>query len=160
MEADLNQLAQDLGQLLSQKKLTVVTAESCTGGWIAKTITDVAGSSEWFERGYVTYSNAASASTGVSISTTYAPTWEIMKWAKEIDAHSFDFGGIPVDESDGNALAGITAFKRYFSRTKVRVRQEWALEPSPLRLSAARKISTGITSVRELSNGVRRILSG
>ena len=59
MEADLNQLAQDLGQLLSQKKLTVVTAESCTGGWIAKRITDVAGSSEWFERGYVTYSDVA-----------------------------------------------------------------------------------------------------
>jgi nicotinamide-nucleotide amidase len=37
----------------------LVTAESCTGGWLAKTITDVPGSSQWFERGYVTYSNAA-----------------------------------------------------------------------------------------------------
>ncbi|MDQ2696486.1 MAG: nicotinamide-nucleotide amidohydrolase family protein, partial [Pseudomonadota bacterium] len=37
------------------------TAESCTGGWIAKVITDVAGSSAWFERGFVTYSNAAKA---------------------------------------------------------------------------------------------------
>ncbi len=37
----------------------IVTAESCTGGWIAKVFTDVAGSSRWFECGYVTYSNAA-----------------------------------------------------------------------------------------------------
>ena len=37
----------------------VCTAESCTGGLIAKTFTDVAGSSDWFERGFVTYSNAA-----------------------------------------------------------------------------------------------------
>jgi nicotinamide-nucleotide amidase len=36
-----------------------VTAESCTGGWIAKVITDLADSSRWFERGYVTYSNEA-----------------------------------------------------------------------------------------------------
>ncbi len=37
----------------------LVTAESCTGGWVAQAITSVAGSSNWFERGYVTYSNAA-----------------------------------------------------------------------------------------------------
>jgi len=37
----------------------LVTAESCTGGWVAQAITSVAGSSDWFERGYVTYSNAA-----------------------------------------------------------------------------------------------------
>ena len=37
----------------------LVTAESCTGGWVAQVVTSVAGSSEWFERGYVTYSNAA-----------------------------------------------------------------------------------------------------
>ena len=37
----------------------LVTAESCTGGWVAQAVTSIAGSSEWFERGYVTYSNAA-----------------------------------------------------------------------------------------------------
>jgi nicotinamide-nucleotide amidase len=37
----------------------VATAESCTGGWLAKCLTDIPGSSQWFERGYVTYSNAA-----------------------------------------------------------------------------------------------------
>src|SRR5712671_8004537 len=42
-------------------KYRIVTAESCTGGWIAKVFTDAAGSSRWFEGGYVTYSNAAKA---------------------------------------------------------------------------------------------------
>jgi len=37
----------------------LVTAESCTGGWVAQAVTSVAGSSDWFERGYVTYSNSA-----------------------------------------------------------------------------------------------------
>ena len=49
---------------------TLALAESCTGGWIAKTCTDLAGSSAWFERGFVTYSNLAkSESLGVSPSS-------------------------------------------------------------------------------------------
>ena len=40
-------------------KWMLATAESCTGGWIAKCCTDVAGSSAWFDRGFITYSNAA-----------------------------------------------------------------------------------------------------
>lgn len=52
-------LAQSLGQLLKARGLRIATAESCTGGWIAKTLTDVPGSSAWFERGFVTYSNDA-----------------------------------------------------------------------------------------------------
>src|SRR5579864_9202225 len=48
----------------------IVTAESCTGGWIAKVFTDAAGSSRWFECGYVTYSNEAKArDLGVSLRT-------------------------------------------------------------------------------------------
>lgn len=52
-------LAEELGRLLKERKALLATAESCTGGLIAKRITDVAGSSEWFERGLVTYSNDA-----------------------------------------------------------------------------------------------------
>ncbi len=59
MEPELFELAGLLGQLLKAKGKTVATAESCTGGWIAQTITDVPGSSVWFDRGFVTYSNAA-----------------------------------------------------------------------------------------------------
>jgi nicotinamide-nucleotide amidase len=45
--------------LLRQSGLKLAVAESCTGGWIAKVLTDIPGSSDWFERGFVTYSNEA-----------------------------------------------------------------------------------------------------
>lgn len=55
----MEQLAFRVGAALKHRGWSLVTAESCTGGWIAKCITDVAGSSAWFDRGFVTYSNAA-----------------------------------------------------------------------------------------------------
>jgi len=55
----MNELAQRVGAALKERGLMLVTAESCTGGWVAQAVTSVAGSSDWFERGYVTYSNAA-----------------------------------------------------------------------------------------------------
>ena len=55
----MNALAQKLGERLKARRAMLVTAESCTGGWAAQAVTAVAGSSEWFERGFVTYSNAA-----------------------------------------------------------------------------------------------------
>ena len=48
-----------LGQLLQANEKKIATAESCTGGLIAQIITEVSGSSEWFDRGFVTYSNAS-----------------------------------------------------------------------------------------------------
>lgn len=53
------ELAQAVGRQLLAARRRLVTAESCTAGWIAKAVTDVAGSSAWFDSGYVTYSNAA-----------------------------------------------------------------------------------------------------
>ena len=55
----ISQLAEETGALLIKHQLKVVTVESCTGGYIAQAITSVAGSSNWFERGVVTYSNEA-----------------------------------------------------------------------------------------------------
>ena len=52
-------LAADLGRALVSRRWKAATAESCTGGLVAGAITDVAGSSEWFDRGFVTYSNDA-----------------------------------------------------------------------------------------------------
>ena len=52
-------LTQQVADLLQHKKLMLATAESCTGGLIAAACTDLAGSSVWFERGFVSYSNAA-----------------------------------------------------------------------------------------------------
>ena len=56
---EITELSEKLAKLLLQKKKQLAVAESCTGGWLAKCLTDIAGSSQWFERGFVTYSNAA-----------------------------------------------------------------------------------------------------
>jgi nicotinamide-nucleotide amidase len=55
----LEDAAVALGRALADAGLVLATAESCTGGWISKCVTDVAGSSGWLDRGFVTYSNAA-----------------------------------------------------------------------------------------------------
>jgi len=59
MSAATLDLATRLGSLLERRGWRVATAESCTGGLVAGAITDIAGSSAWFERGFVTYSNDA-----------------------------------------------------------------------------------------------------
>jgi nicotinamide-nucleotide amidase len=55
----LETLSQHCGELLQQRGWRLTTAESCTGGWVAQSITAISGSSNWFERGFVTYSNEA-----------------------------------------------------------------------------------------------------
>ncbi len=68
MESELFKLAEQLGRLLKASGKTIATAESCTGGWIAQTITEIPGSSAWFDRGFVTYSNAAKVQMlGISV---------------------------------------------------------------------------------------------
>lgn len=68
--AALKRLAAQVGRRLLASRLRLATAESCTGGWVAKAVTDIAGSSQWFEGGYVTYSNEAKIQTlGVSSRT-------------------------------------------------------------------------------------------
>ncbi|SFO27856.1 CinA family protein [Nitrosospira briensis] len=51
----LQDLARQAGTALSQQELMLATAESCTGGWLGQTITSIAGSSAWYERGFITY---------------------------------------------------------------------------------------------------------
>jgi len=51
----LYRLAEEVGMALKRRGLMLATAESCTGGWIAEAVTMVPGSSDWFERGFVTY---------------------------------------------------------------------------------------------------------
>ena len=59
MMNDIASLADRLGSSLRKARLRLVTAESCTGGWIAEAVTAVPGSSAWFDRGVVAYSNEA-----------------------------------------------------------------------------------------------------
>lgn len=56
---DVNELATQVGSVLKSQGLILATAESCTGGGVAQAITEIAGSSEWFECGFITYSNAS-----------------------------------------------------------------------------------------------------
>ena len=66
-DRDLYQLADEAGRVLRAAGRRIVTAESCTAGWIAKALTDVPGSSQWVDSGYVTYSNTAKVrAVGVS----------------------------------------------------------------------------------------------
>lgn len=52
-------VAARVGEALKARGYFLATAESCTGGWVAKVVTSVAGSSQWFDRGFVTYSDAS-----------------------------------------------------------------------------------------------------
>ena len=57
--SELEKLAEHLGRELLNRGEWLATAESCTGGWVAQSVTAIAGSSTWFDRGFVTYSNQA-----------------------------------------------------------------------------------------------------
>jgi nicotinamide-nucleotide amidase len=55
----LYDLAAEVGAALKARRMALATAESCTGGWIGEAVTAVPGSSDWYERGFITYTNTA-----------------------------------------------------------------------------------------------------
>lgn len=59
MDDEMYRLAEEVGNALRQRAMMLVTAESCTGGWVGEAVTAVPGSSGWYDRGFVTYTNAA-----------------------------------------------------------------------------------------------------
>ena len=61
-ERELNDLAEELGACMKDKGVKLASAESCTGGWLAKIITDIPGSSVWFTGSVVCYSNESKTS--------------------------------------------------------------------------------------------------
>src|SRR5262245_22850530 len=70
MDAELYEIAGRVGDALKKNQLAMTAAESCTGGWIGQAVTMVPGSSKWFERGFVTYTNDAKQEVlGVSAET-------------------------------------------------------------------------------------------
>lgn len=69
-EDGLFQLAREVGAALKAKGLWLATAESCTGGWVGETVTAVPGSSHWYDRGFITYTNESKQEMlGVSADT-------------------------------------------------------------------------------------------
>jgi nicotinamide-nucleotide amidase len=70
MDAELYELSGRVGDALKARGLMMAAAESCTGGWIGQVVTMVPGSSKWFDRGFVTYTNDAKRDMlGVSLQT-------------------------------------------------------------------------------------------
>lgn len=59
MSEHLQALAERLGEVLKGRGMMLATAESCTGGWVGKVVTDITGSSSWFDRGFVVYNGQA-----------------------------------------------------------------------------------------------------
>ncbi|HTM64527.1 MAG TPA: CinA family protein [Gammaproteobacteria bacterium] len=59
MDKEIEKLAHEVGMMFKQKNMKLATAESCTGGGLGFWITSIPGSSEWYDRGFITYTNAA-----------------------------------------------------------------------------------------------------
>ena len=95
---------------------------------------------------FVEYATAASTrDTDLKMPLVYPIAWDLICWARGIGARYFDFGGITLgshgDEQD--PLGGISDFKRYFTTERVRVGQEWVLEPQPLKAAVANAVTSG-----------------
>ena len=70
MDDELNPLAEQVGAALKSRGLMLASAESCTGGWVGEAVTSVAGSSHWYDRGFITYTNESKQEMlGVSAQT-------------------------------------------------------------------------------------------
>jgi nicotinamide mononucleotide (NMN) deamidase PncC len=83
-DTELAVLAVRVAAVLLDRQVKVTVAESCTGGYVAKLLTDVPGSSRWFECGFVTYSNESKqrqlrVSTGQSANTLWS-RWRLAPW--------------------------------------------------------------------------------
>ncbi len=101
---DICRLTTDLADFLLKNELKLVTAESCTGGMISAACTDLAGSSNWFERGFVTYSNAAKTEMlGVD-----AALIEAHGAVSEQVARAMAFGAIRHCGSNGQSAAQVS----------------------------------------------------
>ena len=163
-QKDLETLANKVGSLLFANGCLLATAESCTGGWAAQCLTSIAGSSQWFDRGYVTYSNQAKQEMlGVSLETlnrlgavSEAVAGQMAQgalsrskadWAVSITGIAGPTGGSP-EKPVGTlcfAWAGpensLETQTRYFSGTRAQIRAQavaYALEGIFIRVNCAR----------------------
>ncbi|MDD5390488.1 MAG: nicotinamide-nucleotide amidohydrolase family protein [Gallionellaceae bacterium] len=103
-QAELETLAAELGTALLQRGWMLATAESCTGGWAAQAATAVAGSSSWFERGFVTYSNEAK----MDLLGVQAKTLEIFGAVSEEIASEMALGALARSRAQATcAITGI-----------------------------------------------------
>ncbi len=102
--SELETLAERLGRELLNRGEWLATAESCTGGWVAQTVTAIAGSSQWFDRGFVTYSNVAK----VNMLGVAETTLERHGAVSEASARAMALGALKKSRADWTlAITGI-----------------------------------------------------
>ena len=162
--SELETLADRLGRELLNRGEWLATAESCTGGWVAQAVTAIAGSSTWFDRGFVTYSNAAKVEMlgvpettlerhgAVSEATARAMAQGALKnsradWAVAITGIAGPTGGTPEKPVGMVCFAwaqrdgGCEALTCHFAGTRTEVREQ----ASRLALSGALKRAMAAT---------------
>ena len=144
-DAHIEKLTQHVADFLIDKKLLLVTAESCTGGWIAKCCTDLNGSSTWFDRGFITYSNQAKQDLlGVS-----EPTLNAFGAVSEQTAIEMAIGAI--DFSQANISIAVTGIAGPTGGSEQKpvgtVWLAWALKNGPI-TSALHRFSGDRESIR------------
>jgi len=146
-QATLEALAAEVGLLLRSNGQRLATAESCTGGWVAQCLTSIAGCSDWFERGFVTYSNEAKQEMlgvasetlelhgAVSVATAQAMAEGALKrsradWAVSITGIAGPGGGSP-DKPVGTVCFGwagpdgaVDADSHHFSGNREQIRAQ------------------------------------
>jgi len=103
-DEELHQLASELGDKLCARGWMLVTAESCTGGWVGQLVTALPGSSHWYERGFITYANAAK----IEMLGVPADTIETYGAVSEETAHAMAAGALAHSHAQAAlAISGI-----------------------------------------------------
>jgi nicotinamide-nucleotide amidase len=160
MESELTALARQVGEGLKAKGLVLATAESCTGGWVAKEITEVPGSSEWFDRGFVTYTDGAKKELlGVT-----APTLQAYGAVSEATVREMVQGALRHSRADVTlAISGIAGPGGGTPAKPVgTVHFAWALRDGALEADAQRfggdRRSVRAQSVAHALRGVLRVI--
>ncbi len=111
---EIQKLVQTLGRQCLNKKIILVTAESCTGGLLAESITSVTGSSQWFDRGYITYSNQSKIDCLDVLSDTISQAGAV----SQETANQMALGAI--HNSKGNMSISITGLAGPTGGTKIK----------------------------------------
>ncbi len=161
MSAATLELAACLGRALLERRWTVATAESCTGGLIAGAITDVAGSSAWFDRGFVTYSNAAK----IELLGVRPETLESLGAVSEATAREMATGALT--RSSASIAVAVTGVAGPGGGTPDKpvglvcfawACREGAVESSSLRFGGSRATVRAATVDRALEGVIERVL--
>ena len=142
-------LAALVGRLLKAKGENLVTAESCTGGGVAEAVTAIAGSSEWFDRGFITYSNEAKK----SMLKVSAATLEAHGAVSEETAREMALGALAV--SPGTVSVSVTGIAGPGGGTRAKpvgsVCFAWARSGEALPRSGTRRFEGDREAVRAQS---------